>query len=56
MTRFLIFAGAIGLIITLAVHGNALWPEPPLAFTDRWAPVLKRNEAACSWVHDCRPS
>jgi len=34
-----------------------VWTMPePLTFADRWAPMLKRNEAACSWVVDCRPS
>lgn len=28
-------------------------PPPPPAFTDRWVPLLKRDEAACSWVEAC---
>ena len=34
---------------------RVMWTMPtPLAFGDRWVPVLKRDEAACSWVQDCQ--
>jgi hypothetical protein len=50
----LIAIAALALGLALLV---AMWAAPPpLAFADRWSPLLKRNEAACSWVEDCRPS
>jgi hypothetical protein len=53
MSRLIAIA-ALALGLTLLV---AMWAAPPpLAFTDRWMPLLKRDEAACSWVTDCRPS
>jgi hypothetical protein len=51
--RIAIVALAAGLALLVA-----MWtvPPPSPALTDRWVPLLKRNEAACSWVEDCRPS
>jgi hypothetical protein len=57
VTRFLLVAGAIGLTIAVVINIAAIVTavQAP-SFADRWEPVLKRNEAACSWVEDCRPS
>ena len=47
MSRLIAIAAlALGLVLLVA-----MWAAPPpLAFTDRWVPLLKRDEAACSWV------